>query len=152
MNSLHTGIVSVWKVNMESSQMLQWCLFWHSADLSPNKMFMVLKGRFIFIPYIVLTSLFYFVFRCRWDNGLKMSRIYSLLPPLSVLALFLPVCLSVQKAGQSSMWSQVCMQISDKLQVHPKTHFQCILDSISVKFEPYELFRKVSKGLYMIWA
>lgn len=27
-----------------------------------------------------------------------MSRIYSLLPPLSVLALFLPVCLSVQKA------------------------------------------------------
>lgn len=37
-------------------------------------------------------------YRCGWDNGLKMLRTYNLLPPLSVLAIFLPACLSVQKA------------------------------------------------------
>lgn len=87
-----------------------------------------IEGTLYFHTIYCVDIFVFFVFRCRWDNGLKMSRNYSLLPPLSVLALFLPVCLSVQKAGQSSMWSQVCMQISDKLQVHQKTHFQCILE------------------------
>lgn len=146
MNSLHTGIV----VNMESSQI---CFGILQTTGSPQTRCLWYWRDALFSYHILCWHLcFLFVFRCRWDNGLKMSRINSLLPPLSVLALFLPVCLSVQKAGQSSMWSQVCMQISDKLQVHPKTHFQCILNSISLKFEPYELFRKVSKGLYMIWA
>lgn len=120
MNSLHTGI-GQYEILTDAAvrSVLAFC------RLVPKQDVYGIEGRDALFSYHILCwhLCFLFVFRCRWDNGLKMSRINSLLPPLSVLALFLPVCLSVQKAGQSSMWSQVCMQISDKLQVHPKTHF-----------------------------
>lgn len=124
MNSLHTGIISVWKVNIWNPHRCCSEVCFGILQTSPQTRCLWYWRDALFSYHILCWHLcFFFVFRCRWDNGLKMSRIYSLLPPLSVLALFLPVCLSVQKAGQSSMWSQVCMQISDKLQVHPKTHF-----------------------------